>query len=86
MRVEYSGRYLKAASRVSTKIIALADTKEALFREQPFHPSLHTHKLHGKEKEEWAFSVNQKYRIKFLFLESGNVLFLHIGTHNEVYR
>ena len=85
MRVEYSDRYLKSASRLPAKIIALADAKEALFRESPFHPSLNTHKLHGKEKEVWAFSVNRAYRIKFLFLKNGAVLFLDIGTHDNVY-
>jgi len=86
MHVEYSNKYLKAASRLSAKLIALADKKEALFRSDPFHPSLETHKLHGKEKDAWAFSVTQKYRIKFLFLTDTIVLFLDVGTHNDVYR
>jgi len=86
MHVEYSNKYLKAASRLSAKLIALADKKEVLFRSDPFHPSLETHKLHGKEKDAWAFSVTQKYRIKFLFLTDTIVLFLDVGTHNDVYR
>ena len=84
MRIEYSNRYLKAASRLSAKIIDLADKKETLFQEQPFHPSLHTHKLHGKEKEAWAFWIDYVYRIKFLFLDEGVVLFFGVGTH-EIY-
>jgi len=86
MHVEYSARFLKFASRLSVKLLVLASEKEALFKADPFHPSLDTHKLHGKDKDAWSFSVNRKYRIKFLFLKSNVVLFLMVGTHDEVYR
>ncbi|HEY4523089.1 MAG TPA: type II toxin-antitoxin system mRNA interferase toxin, RelE/StbE family [Candidatus Paceibacterota bacterium] len=82
MRVEYSDRFLKSTARLPAKLLALADTKEALFKQQPFHSSLDTHKLHGKDKDTWAFSINQKYRIKFLFLPANAALFLDIGTHS----
>lgn len=82
MRVDYSRQFLKSASRLPAKLIALAEEKELLFKTTPFHPSLETHKLHGKEKDVWAFSVNRKYRIKFLFLNNSNVLFLEIGLHD----
>ena len=81
MRVEYSDRFLKSAARLPAKLLTFADAKEALFKQQPFHPSLDTHKLHGKDKDMWAFSINQKYRIKFLFLPANAALFLDIGTH-----
>ena len=61
-----------------------ADAKEALFREFPYHPSLRTHKLHGKEKDLSAFWINQKYRIKFIFVAK-DVVFLDVGTH-DIYR
>jgi mRNA-degrading endonuclease YafQ of YafQ-DinJ toxin-antitoxin module len=56
--------------------------KEIVFRGNPFDPQLKTHKLHGKERDAWAFSITRSYRIKFLFLEDGGVLFLDIGTHD----
>jgi len=85
MHVDYSRQFLKSASRLPAKLIVLADEKEALFKADPFHPSLETHKLHGKDKGAWAFSINRKYRIKFLFLEGGSVLFFEIGPH-DIYR
>ena len=81
MRVEYSDKFLRSATRLSAKLLARANEKEALFKAHPFHPSLETHKLHGKDKDTWAFSINQKYRIKFLFFPANAVLFLDIGTH-----
>ena len=85
MYIDYSRQFLKAASRIPAKLIVLADEKEALFKMNPFHPSLETHKLHGKDKDVWAFSINRKYRIKFVFLSRDHVLFVDIGTH-DIYR
>lgn len=75
-------QFEKSYKKLSQKVKAGAAIKEKIFKENPFHPTLKTHKLHGKEKEAWAFWINQKYRIKFIFLEEGVVLFLDIGTHD----
>ena len=81
MRVDYSRQFLKSASRLPAKVIVLANEKEALFKTSPFHPSLETHKLHGKDREAWAFSVNRKIRIKFVFITGEHALFMTIGAH-----
>ena len=62
-------------------MIEQAESKEKVFRENPFHASLRTHKLSGKEKGVWAFWISYSYRIKFIFLAYEEVLFLEIGTH-----
>ncbi len=59
-----------------------AKEKEKIFRANPFNPALKTHKLSGKHKECWGFWITYSYRIKFIFLNSEEVLFLDIGTHN----
>jgi len=82
MDVGYSPKFLKNASRLPKKLIALAEEKEILFREDPHHPSLRTHQLHGKERGTSAFWINYHYRIKFIFLSDNRVLFLDIGPHN----
>ncbi|MEJ0053498.1 MAG: hypothetical protein WDN10_02110 [bacterium] len=48
----------------------------------PFLPSLGTHKLHGKDRGAWAFSIDRKYRIKFVFIAGDRILFLDVGTHD----
>ncbi|OGG67787.1 hypothetical protein A3C95_02085 [Candidatus Kaiserbacteria bacterium RIFCSPHIGHO2_02_FULL_56_30] len=82
MDVEYSRRFLKSASNLPKSTIRQAEEKESLFRKEPFHSSLRTHKLHGKDKDSWAFSINVRYRIKFIFLSKTRVLFLDIGLHD----
>ena len=85
VRVDYSKKFLRQLERLPKRIVDLAQEKEVIFRENSFDPRLDTHKLHGKEKEVWAFSVTHRCRIKFLFLPGGGVLFLEIGRH-DIYR
>lgn len=81
-KIEYSKKFLKSLSSLPAAIIEKSGEKEKIFRENPFYPTLKTHKLSGKEKESWAFWINYSYRIKFVFLSDKEVLFLDIGTHN----
>ena len=60
--------------------------KEGLFLQNPFDPLLETHKLHGKYKDFWAFTVVGEYRVMFKFMENKkDIGFVDIGTHN-IYR
>jgi proteic killer suppression protein len=56
-----------------------------MFRENPFHPSLRTHKLKGKYKNFYSYSVTRDYRVLFRFLNGDKVIFYDIGTH-EIYK
>ncbi|MBI3949370.1 MAG: type II toxin-antitoxin system mRNA interferase toxin, RelE/StbE family [Acidobacteria bacterium] len=64
---------------------ALAEEKERLFRADAFDPRLSTHKLKGKLRGLWAFSVTPDIRIVFEFLDGDEVLFHDIGPHGTVY-
>jgi mRNA-degrading endonuclease YafQ of YafQ-DinJ toxin-antitoxin module len=55
------------------------------FTIDPFDQSLKTHKLSGKLKELWSFSVEYDERVLFYFTEDGNAVFVDIGSHDEVY-
>lgn len=82
MSIETARQFEKHYRKLLKKLKEAAKQKEVVFRENPFHPSLETHKLHGKDKGAWGFSVDRRYRIKFLFLENNRVLFLDIGLHD----
>lgn len=84
-KVRYSKKFLKSLNKLPQKIIDRAQGKEEIFKINPFHSSLKMHKLSGKDKECWAFSVNYYYRIKFIFLNGEEVLFLDIGSH-DIYK
>jgi mRNA-degrading endonuclease RelE of RelBE toxin-antitoxin system len=42
-------------------------------------------KLGGKLAGQWAFSIDEDYRVLFEFIDSDSVLLIDIGTHDEVY-
>jgi mRNA-degrading endonuclease YafQ of YafQ-DinJ toxin-antitoxin module len=55
------------------------------FTVDPFDSSLKTHKLSGKLKEFWSFSVDYDERVLFYFMENEKAVFVDIGSHDEVY-
>jgi mRNA-degrading endonuclease YafQ of YafQ-DinJ toxin-antitoxin module len=67
------------------RLVDEAERRERIFKSNTLDPSLRTHKLHGKDREYWAFWIDYKYRIKFAFLAEDAVLFLDIGTH-DIYK
>ena len=71
----FEKNYKKLPKRIKEK----AKKKEKI---NPFNPILKTHKLHGEDKECWGFWIDYFYRIKFIFLNNEEVLFLDIGTHD----
>lgn len=59
--------------------------RAAIFENSPFDPRLKTHKLSGELDDLWSFSVDYDVRVIFSFVEANRVLFVDIGTHQEVY-
>ncbi len=55
------------------------------FKNNPFEPKLRTHKLSGKLKDLWSFSIEYDLRVIFSFAEQNKVIFVDIGSHKEVY-
>jgi mRNA-degrading endonuclease YafQ of YafQ-DinJ toxin-antitoxin module len=58
-----------------------------LFINDPFDAKLKTHKLSGKLKNLWSFSIGYDLRIVFYFTpdKPKKAVFVDIGTHEEVY-
>ena len=84
-RVDIADRFTRNFPRLPERIKKLARKKHHLFQEDAFHPLLRTHKLSGELKEDWAYSVNQQYRVHFYFVDDHTVVYLDIGTH-EIYK
>lgn len=83
-RIHYTSDFRKSYRRLPKNLQDMADRKDALFRTNPFHPSLETHRLHGKLAGLWSFSITKQYRVLFEFIEGG-AIFYDVGTH-EIYR
>lgn len=85
MKIYYSAKFAKEYKKLPKKIKLLAEKKEAVFRKNPFEARLKTHRLTGKLKQFWAFSINYQYRIIVEFVNQNTVWFHAVGTH-QIYR
>jgi len=56
-----------------------------LFKNPANHSALKVHKLQGKLKDRWSFSVNYKIRIVFKYESKNEAVFSAIGDH-DVYK
>jgi len=56
--------------------------KGEVFQLNPFHPLLRTHKLAGKLKGFWSFSIDFRNRVLFEFLSNNEILLLRAGDHS----
>jgi addiction module RelE/StbE family toxin len=78
-------RILKKWRRKNPQMAARFDERLSLFAQNPFEPSLRTHRLSGDLKELWAMSISYQYRLVFKFLPENKALLIDLGTHDEVY-
>jgi addiction module RelE/StbE family toxin len=59
--------------------------KVELFIKNPFDKKLRTHKLSGRLKDLWSFTIEYDLRVIFSFAEKDKIIFVDIGKHEEVY-
>lgn len=84
-KVYYTPTFRKNWQKIPKSVKKKAQKKEKIFRQSAFQPALLTHKLSGKLKNYWSFSVDYHWRIVFRFLKKDEVLFVDVDTH-EIYR
>lgn len=82
MKIIYSPTFIKKYKKLPKKIKGLAEEKEKIFIKNPFDPMLKTHKLHGKFKGLYSFSINYQYRIIFEIKKDQVFIFLLVNNHN----
>lgn len=81
MEIFTTSAFRRKFKKLDSRIQRVAIEKEKIFRNDPFNDQLKTHKLHGKYKHFWAFSVTTVYRIMFDFIEDNRVAYIDIDTH-----
>lgn len=87
MKIFLSPQYIKSFKRLKKKnpqIISIVKEKITLFKINPNHSSLKLHKLQGKKLSLWSFWIKRDLRLTFTYVREG-ILFINIGTHQEVY-
>jgi len=80
-KIYYTSIFLKQLTKIPARFKEEFDKQEKIFKIDPFDARLKTHKLKGKLKDYWAFSISRSHRIIFEFIKKDTVLFYKIGTH-----
>jgi addiction module RelE/StbE family toxin len=82
MEIIYSSKFAREYKKLPRKVKSKAEEHETIFRQNPHDPRLNTHKLHGRLKEFWSFSMGSKYRIIFEFGDNNTIYFHSVGSHD----
>ena len=85
MKIIYSSKFAREYKKLPHEAKLLAEKKEKMFRNNPFAKSLDTHKLQGRLKEFWSFSIDGKNRIIFEFADKDLIYFHSVGDH-DIYK
>ena len=89
MEISFSNSFKKAFAKKVKRNKDLENkfwTMVEIFLNNPFDNRLKTHKLSGKLKELWSFSIEYDIRIIFFFEENQTkAVFIDFGKHDEVY-
>lgn len=67
------------------KLVAKTAERIKLFQTDPSNPILKDHSLKGLRKNFRAFSITGDIRLIYSPAAKDSVIFLDIGTHNQVY-
>lgn len=87
MKIKSRKKFDKKFNKLPEKEKQQIKIKIELFSEDPFHYSLRNHALSGKMRGLRAFSVGGNMRIIFQeFDDYILVIFLDLGSHEQVYR
>lgn len=78
--IVHTPKFQRSLQTLSLDLIDKTVERIALLQKDLFHPSLRTHKLHGKLSGLWSFSVDQKFRVIFQRVGS-SIILLDVGDH-----
>lgn len=79
---EFRDRYRELPTVIKNKF----SKQLRLFRNDPYHPSLHTEKLQPKDRQCWSFRIDRSYRAIFKFTGQHQAILLTVGPHGWIYR
>ena len=85
MKIAYTPQFVRMFRKLEQALKEEAIEKIELFTQDPAHSQLKAHKLKGKLKNRYSFSVNYQIRIIYTPISKKEVVFLAVGDH-DVYK
>ena len=83
--IKYVSEFIRSYNKLELDLQKEVLEKIQLFKKTENHKSLKTHKLHGRLRGRYGFSVNYKYRIIFEYIDKKTAVLLTIGDH-DIYK
>lgn len=80
--IRYRPTFIRQYKKLAPALQIEVKEKIELFKENPHHPFLKTHKLKGRLAGFWSFSVNYAYRIIFVYEKKDTAALLVVGDHS----
>ena len=84
-KILYSSRFLRALKSCKGVDKEVVQQRSMMFQKDCFAARLKTHKLKGKYKDLWSFSITDTHRIIFRLYKDGTAEFITVGDH-DIYR
>lgn len=85
MKVSFHKRFGKSYVKCSLKIQKQFKKRLKLFLENPHHPLLENHALHGEWRNFRSVNISGDWRALYYHLDNESVEFFIIDTHNNLY-
>ena len=83
MKLNRSSRFKRSFKRLPSRIQSDFDKRIKIFFQNPFAPSLNTHKLGGNLADYYAFDLRDGYRVLFDFEKASVIILVNVGSHND---
>lgn len=82
MEITYSPNFIRLFNKLENSLQDEVVYKINIFTNKNNHQSLQVHKLKGRMKGLYSFSVNYRYRIVFEYISDKKVYLESVGDHN----
>lgn len=83
MKINRSSRFKRSFKKLPPGVKKDFDQRIKIFFNDPFNPSLHTHKLKGNLADYYAFYLRDGYRVLFDFEGNNTVILVNVGSHDD---
>jgi len=84
-KIIYAPVFVRKFSKLDKYLQDEVIEKIELFKNKDNHILLKVHKLNGKMKNYYSFSVNYRIRVVFMWNDKGEALIFSIGDH-DIYK
>ena len=82
MQILFTPNFLRQLKKLEPSLREEVLEKIELFQKNKRDTSLKVHKLSGKLKDRYSFSINYRYRIIFTYFSKEEVILTAVGDHD----